>query len=73
LRLRHLAFACLAATAGFCAFFFAAKHPPWLATVAPFDDDPCDAVGSFAAQLAGAAASLSMLRALRGFTPAAID
>jgi hypothetical protein len=66
-QLRGVAVASLAATVGFLVFFFAAKHRPWLASVAPFGDDPYDAVGSFAVQLAGMAAVLSVLRAVRRY------
>ncbi len=64
--LRRVAFACAATTAAFSLCFFAAKHRPALVRVAPFVDDPYDAVGSFAVQLAAVAAALSLLRALRG-------
>ena len=47
-RLRGLTLACLAGAVGFTVFFFAAKHQLSLARVAPFGDDPYDAVGSFA-------------------------
>ncbi len=67
-RLRFLALASLAAAAAFTLFFFSAKHRPAFAGVAPFGEDPYDAVGSFALQLAGVAAALSTLRALRGST-----
>jgi hypothetical protein len=66
-RLRRLAFACLAGTVGFCVCFFAAKHQPGLARIAPFVEDPYDAVGSFGVQLAAVAAALSTLRALRSY------
>lgn len=67
-RLQYVAFACLAGAVGFTVFFFAAKHQPWLARVAPFGDDPYDAVGSFSVQLAGVAAVLSALRAVRRYS-----
>lgn len=57
-------FAGLFVAAGFAIFFFAAKHQPWLASVAPFAEDPYDSVGSFAVQLAGVAASIAVLRVL---------
>jgi hypothetical protein len=49
---------------GFIVFFFAAKHDRVLARVSPFGEDPYDAVGSFAVQLAAFAAGLSALRAV---------
>jgi hypothetical protein len=57
---------------GFTVFFFAAKHQPSLARVAPFGDDPFDAVGSFAIQAAVVAAALSALRAMRSYGGAGI-
>jgi hypothetical protein len=57
-------FAGLFVAAGFAVFFFAVKHQPWLASVAPFGEDPYDSVGSFAVQLAGVAASIAVLRVL---------
>ncbi len=62
---RVAALASLIAAAAFSAFFFAVKHEVWLARVAPFVNDPYDAVGSFALQLAGLAGALSVLRAIR--------
>lgn len=53
-------------------FFFAAKHQPALAKLAPFGDDPYDAVGSFAVQVAVVAAALSGLRAVRSHGSAGI-
>jgi hypothetical protein len=67
LRLRVIAVTCLVAAVGFAMLFFAAKHNPRLTIVAPFCEDPYDAVGSFAFQLAGVAAVLSTLRAFRGY------
>jgi hypothetical protein len=64
-QLRGLALACLVGAVGFTGFFFAAKHQPWLARVAPFGDDPYDAMGSFAVQAAVVAAALSVLRAMQ--------
>lgn len=62
-----MAAACLvtAASLGFTAFFFAAKHRVGLARIAPFGEDPYDAVGSFGIQLAVAAAVISLLRGAR--------
>jgi hypothetical protein len=72
---RTLAVASLLATAAFGVLFFAIKHRPRLAAVAPFVEDPYDAVGSFAVQLAAVAAALSALRAVAGAgaTPGAPD
>jgi hypothetical protein len=69
-----VAAACLTTAAAFAltAFFFAAKHQPGIASIAPFGQGPYDAVGSFGFQLALAAAALSLLRALRGYDGAGI-
>lgn len=63
--LRRVSVVCVGATIAFSLGFFAAKHRPGLVRFAPFVDDPYDAVGSFAVQLAAVAAVLSLLRALR--------
>jgi hypothetical protein len=55
----------IAASLGFTAFFFAAKHRVGLARIAPFGEDPYDAVGSFGVQLAVAVAVISLLRSAR--------
>jgi hypothetical protein len=62
---RKIAFANILLAAGFCVFFFAVKHWPELTRVAPFVEDPYDAVGSFAVQLALAAALLTLWRSWR--------
>ena len=58
-----LALAC-AASAAFCAAFFSVKRIAFLGTVSPFVEDPYDAVGSFAIQIALAAAAVSVMRAI---------
>lgn len=54
------------------AFFDLAKHFPPLAAVVPFLEDPYDAVGSFATQLAIFAGLLALLRAFRPYAPGVI-
>ena len=59
--------ACTVALA-FAGFFETTKHVPRVADIAPFVEDPYDAVCSFGVQLAAFAAALAVLRA---FGPAA--
>ncbi len=51
----------------FVAFFNAAKHNPFLASVAVFTEDPYDAVGSFGIQLAIFSTLLTLVRILRPY------
>ncbi|MGD0993857.1 MAG: hypothetical protein ABR998_15450 [Gemmatimonadales bacterium] len=69
-----MAAACLttAAALGLTAFFFAAKHRVGLVRLAPFAEDPYDAVGSFGFQLALVAALISLLRGARRYDRAGI-
>lgn len=54
------------------AFFDQTKHFPPLSAVTPFLEDPFDAVGSFATQLAIFAGLITLLRVFRPYTPAGI-
>jgi hypothetical protein len=69
-----VAAACLttAAALGLTAFFFAAKHRVGLVRLAPFAEDPYDAVGSFGFQLALVAALISLLRGARRYGPGGV-
>jgi hypothetical protein len=64
-RERFTAILCAALAVAFYLFWDASKHQPALARVNAFAEDPYDAVGSFATQLAAFAALLALLRAFR--------
>ncbi len=61
-----------AASLGLTAFFFAAKHRVGLARIAPFAEDPYDAVGSFGIQFAVVASLISLLRGVRRYGGAGV-
>ena len=53
----------------FYLFFQLCQQQPELAQVNPFANDPYDAVGSFAVQFALLAAVVSLVRAMRRYSP----
>lgn len=65
--LKRSAIHLLALSIAFCVFFYASKHLPALNRNNPFVEDPYDAVGSFAIQLAVFLSGLSLLRAFRPY------
>ena len=65
--LKIAALLCIGLAIAFYYFFQTAKHDPNLAGVNAFGEDPYDAVGSFAVQLAAFTALLTLIRAFRPY------